>query len=60
MPTLLEIHGDGFCHICGAPRAGKGLSICSYPHGMIPDEPVDPANPDGMWTWKEAPRNQPE
>ena len=50
MPTLEDIHGKENCHICGKPRAGAGSEYCSYPHGMVPDEPVDGA--DGMWTWK--------
>ena len=52
MSDLLDIHGDGDCHICGKPKIGEGSSICSYPHGMVPDKPVDPAHPDGFWTWK--------
>ena len=50
--ALTAYHGDGDCHICGKPKVGEGSSICSYPHGRVPDKPVDPAHPDGFWTWK--------
>jgi len=53
MLTLKEVHGDGLCHICSKPKAGPGLSVCSYPHGMLPEKAVDPEHPDGFWTWKE-------
>lgn len=43
-----EIHGDGNCHICGKPMAGKGSDYCSYPHGMVPVEEVGA----GMWAWE--------
>jgi hypothetical protein len=49
---LLKIHGDGICHICGKPKAGKGRSICSYPHGRLPVAPVNPAQPKGFWSWE--------
>ena len=48
-----EIHGDGACHICGKPKAGLGLLICSYPHGMVPERAIDPLHPEGFWTWRE-------
>ena len=46
---LLKIHGPGNCHICGKPRAAAGEAICSYPHGLVPQEEVAP----GMFSWKE-------
>lgn len=49
MPTLIEIHGKGKCHICKKPKAGPGEMICSYPHGMIPEQPIGDT---GMWSWK--------
>jgi len=49
---LLEVHGDGNCHICGKLKRLEGLSICSYPHGMLPDEPVSLEHPEGFWSWK--------
>ena len=58
MPTPQEIHGDGNCHICGKPKAGEGNSVCSYPHGMVPDKAVDADHPEGFWTWK-LPENIP-
>lgn len=48
---LIKIHGDGICHICGKPKIAKGLSICSYPHAMVPIKAVDEKHPDGCWTW---------
>ena len=56
--TLLEVHGNGVCHICGEPKIGEGSPICSYPHGMLPVKAVDAAHPDGFWTW-EAVTNEP-
>ena len=50
--ALLEVHGDGNCHICGKPRREEGSSICSYPHAMLPIKPVDPAHPEGFWKWE--------
>lgn len=55
MPTLQEVHGDGNCHICGKPMAGKGSEYCSYPHGRVPNQPVG----GGMWTWK-LPEDSPD
>ena len=51
---LLKVHGDDLCHICGQPKIGPGLDICSYPHGMLPYMPVDPEHPEGFWAWKEV------
>jgi hypothetical protein len=52
---LLEVHGDGACHICGQPKSGVGSPICSYPHGMLPVTAVDADHPEGFWTWKIVP-----
>ncbi len=49
---LLEVHGSGKCHICGKPKVEEGLSICSYPHGMLPIKPVDENHPNGFWSWE--------
>jgi hypothetical protein len=46
--ALLQVHGDGVCHICGKPKAGEGLSICSYPHGRLPVQDLG----GGMAAWK--------
>jgi len=54
MATLKEIHSDGPCHICGMPKAGRGKSTCSYPHGMIPVVAIDPDHPEGFWSWEPA------
>ena len=51
---LLQIHGDGLCH-CGQPKAephNEKSSICSYPHGMLPVEPIDKNHTTGFWSWK--------
>lgn len=53
---LLEVHGEGDCHICGKPRAGKGSDICSYPHGMLPPAPIDKNHPEGFWGWERPSR----
>ncbi len=49
---LREIHGRGKCSICGEFRVLKGKSWCSYPHAMLPAQPMDPAHPDGFWAWE--------
>lgn len=57
MPTLAdrlaEVHGTEDCYICGHPRRlpHPKLSICSYPHGMLPIEAIDPVHPEGFWSW---------
>lgn len=48
---LQRVHGDKLCGICGLPKIGAGAMHCSYPHGKIPLEPVDPAKPNGFWRW---------
>ena len=48
---LLRVHGPEDCHICHMPKVGPGKSICSYPHAMLPERAVDPAHPEGFWTW---------
>lgn len=54
---LREIHGNGTCHICVKPMAEEGLSICSYPHGMMPVKAVDAKHPDGFWVWEHQPKH---
>ena len=39
------------CHICGEPKAGTGKPLCSYPHGRLPVEPIEPGRPNGFWEW---------
>ncbi len=48
---LRKVHGRGKCHICGKPKAGEGSPTCSYPHGRLPGRPIDPAKPEGFWSW---------
>ncbi len=49
---LLEIHGDGNCHICNQPKIGPGGGYCSYPHGRIPVKAIDDKHPEGFWAWE--------
>ncbi len=48
---LIEIHGDGNCHICGNPKIGEGKGPCSYPHGRVPIKVVNSSHPEGFWEW---------
>lgn len=57
MTNLEKIHGKEDCHICGKPKAGQGSIVCSYPHGMVPDQAVDQEHPEGFWTWKSPERH---
>lgn len=46
---LLEVHGPGPCPVCGLPKAGAGLPVCSYPHGMLPVKSIGAGS---MWCWE--------